>query len=360
MVLALLLALLVSSVTLAGCGVKTHPYPEIVTLPGPVEGLKPELDDKGHLWLTWMAPTTNMAQRPLKTLNHFEIWAADYDLPTYCQGCPVNLKKIDEVYLQAPAPGQDYFPGPYVWQTDLRLERAYVFAVAGFSHRGGVHPEAWRRAELLMTKSPGPLLAFSARAEDLAVNLSWIAPEAAQLVEAQRRHLPDPDFKTLDPLKDGLVDLEVAYENEYVYRARAITKLGDTLIPGPWSQEISLKIEDRLPPPPPEYLDAALTPEGVKLAWPDGRLSPNVKGFYLYRSLIGQDNFVRLGGLITGNTYLDVNLPEEADLRYRVTAIDDSPRANESGPSPEAEVYFAPAAQDAPEEKPEFLDPGLL
>jgi hypothetical protein len=355
--MALFLAFLVS---LVGCGVKTHPYPEIVTLPGPVEGLKQELDDQGHLWLTWNTPAANMAQRPLKTLNHFEIWAADYDLPTYCEGCPVNLKKIDEVYLQAPAPGQTYFPGPYVWQTDLRFERAYVFAVAGFSHRGGVHPEAWRRAEVLLTRSPGALLGFAAKADDLAVNLYWNAPPSGQLVEVQRRRLSEENFKTLDPVKDGRVDLDVAYENEYVYRARAVTKLGQTLIPGPWSQEITLRIEDLVPPPPPEYLDAAITPEGVKLAWPDRRLNPDVAGFYLYRSVIGQDNFVRLGGLMTANTYLDVNVPENADLRYRLTAVDSSPRHNESGPSPEAEVYFAPATEAVPEEKPVFEDPGLL
>jgi hypothetical protein len=358
--MGLAMALAVALAALAvGCGVKTHPYHEMVTMPGPVEGLSQELDHNGHLWLTWRVPSSNMADRPMGTLNHFEVWAADYDLATYCDGCPVDLKKVDEVYLQAPAPGQDYFPGPYVWQTDLRQGRAYVFAVAGFSHRGGVHPEAWRRVEVLMTAPPLAMSGFSATAEDLAVNLRWPTPPSGQLVEVQRRRADETSFVTLDSARDGRVDLNVAYENEYVYRARPVIKRGETLIPGPWSNEVTVRVEDRIPPPPPAYLDAVITPEGVRLAWRDRREGQGVAGFYLYRSQVGSDNFVRLGGLMTGNSYLDANVPDNADLTYRLTAVDDSPRHNESAPSPEAQVFFAPATEAVPEEKPVFEDPGL-
>lgn len=353
------LCLLAIMAMAGGCGVKTHPYPEIVTLPGPVEGLKQELDENGHLWLTWNVPAANMAERPLKTLNHFEVWAVDYDLATYCDGCPFDLKKVDEVYLLAPAPGQVYGPGPYVWQTDLRQGRAYVFGVAGFSHRGGVHPDAWRTTKVLMDRPPGALAGFSAAVEDLSVRLSWTPPPSGRLVEVQRRVATEAAFVSLDPVTDGRVDLNVAYGNDYVYRARAVLPRGESLIPGPWTREITVRVEDRLPPAPPPYLDAAVTPEGVRLTWRDRRESDGVAGFYLYRTLVGEENYGRIGGLHTANTYLDVNVPDNADLRYRLTAVDDSPNHNESGPSPEAEVYFAPATEAGPEERPVFEDPGL-
>jgi hypothetical protein len=105
-----------------------------------------------------------------------------------------------------------------------------------------------------------------------------------------------------------------------------------------------------------------------------------VAGFYLYRAIIApgdrfgqtdvgqtgvnqtdasQNDFVRLGGLITTNHYLDTNIPPDSDVRYRLTAVDDSPGSNESGPSREVTVYFAPATEAAPPEKPVFEDPGL-
>jgi hypothetical protein len=63
--------------------------------------------------------------------------------------------------------------------------------------------------------------------------------------------------------------------------------------------------------------------------------------------------------LLTTNTYLDLNVPENTDFKYRLTAVDDSPRHNESSPSPEAQVYFVPATEAVPEEKPVFEDPGI-
>ncbi|MDR3135329.1 MAG: hypothetical protein LBU69_04455, partial [Deltaproteobacteria bacterium] len=153
---------------------------------------------------------------------------------------------------------------------------------------------------------------------------------------------------------------DVSYENEYVYRARLVSQQGETLVPGPWSPEIAVRVEDLVPPPPPAYLDAAITPEGVRLAWADRRESQGIAGFYLYRSPVGQDSFVRLGGLISGSSYLDLAVQENVGLRYRLTAVDDSPRRNESSPSPEAEVFFAPATEAIPEERPPFEDPGLL
>jgi hypothetical protein len=232
-----------------------------------------------------------------------------------------------------------------------------------------------------MVQPPAAITGFSAQADDLAVILSWSAPPQGQLVEVQRRRAGEPKFTTLDPERDGRLDLEVAYENEYLYRARLVIPQGRTRVPGPWSQEITVRVEDRIPPAPPEFLDAAITSEGVRLAWRDRSESSNVTGFYLYRAIVtprdqpagqaasgqaasgqaeaGQANFVRIGGLMTTNHYLDTNVPPDSDVRYRLTAVDDSPRKNESGPSPEVTVYFAPASEAEPQEKPVFEDPGL-
>ncbi|MDR1297289.1 MAG: hypothetical protein LBO05_07945 [Deltaproteobacteria bacterium] len=358
----LLLALAVMTAAAAGCGVKTHPFPEPVTLPSQVGDLSQNLDERGHLWLSWSAPARNVNGGDLRTLDHFEVWGAVYDSRDFCDGCPVSTAKIDDVWLQPPGPGRSIFPGPYVWQTDLTPGRVYIFRVAGFSSRGAVHPRAWSETRVWMVEPPGELRGFGARAEDLAVRLRWPEPPAGLLVQVQKRG-GDGEYANLDPARDGQTDLAVAYENDYYYRARLVDRRGgeggQSLVPGPWTDEIRLRVRDTLPPAPPPFLSAALAPGGVRLSWQDRRESGGVAGFYLYRSEVGADNFVRLGGLIEGDTYLDLAAPPGRDLRYRLTAVDDSPAANESGPSPEAEVYFAPAEEAAPVERPVFEDPGI-
>jgi hypothetical protein len=210
-----------------------------------------------------------------------------------------------------------------------------------------------------MVNPPGALSGFAAMVDDLTVRLSWPTPPTDLLVQVQRRQDGEKDFTSLDPERDGRLDLNVAYGNGYFYRARLVNPQGNSLIPGPWTQEIAVRVEDKLPPPPPAFLDAAITPQGVRLAWTDRREGTGIAGFYLYRSPVGEENYVRLGGLLTGNSYLDLDVPENTDLKYRLTAVDDSPWHNESSPSPEAQVYFAPASEAEPVDKPVFEDPGI-
>jgi hypothetical protein len=215
-----------------------------------------------------------------------------------------------------------------------------------------------------MVTPPGALAGFRVVPEDLSVRLYWPTPPAGLLVEVQRKEGLSGTYASLDPARDGQLDLQVAYENEYFYRARLVDRRqdaqgGQSLVPGPWSEEIRVRVIDTLPPSPPPYLDAALTPTGIRLSWEDRSQSSEVAGFYLYRTEVGTSNFVRLGGLITTNTYFDQNPPPDKDVRYRLTAVDTSPQANESQPSPEAEVYYAPAEEAAPVERPVFADPGI-
>lgn len=342
------------------CGVKTHPWPEMVTLPSAVENLSQVLDSEGRLWLTWNTPKTNMAGRPLRVLDHFEVWGVDYDLASFCQGCPTRPVKIAEVYLEAPAPGRDVFEGPYVWETRIRPGRVYVYRVAGFSSRGAVNPGAWTETVVWSLEPPGALAGFSAESDDLSVMLNYSPPGGDLMVEVQRRRGRGP-WETLDPARDGRVDTSVSYGEAYDYRARLVRVREGTKVPGPWTTETSLRIEDTLPPPPPSYLDAGLSPEGVRLVWESLAERGDVAGYRLYRQEVGSGGYRPLGDLTDSNVFVDRSAATGRSYRYRVTAVDTSPRANESAPSPEAEVL-----SESPEEageagvpRPDMADPGI-
>jgi hypothetical protein len=341
---------------LPACGVKTHPYPESVTLPGKVLDLKGELDSEGNLILTWKAPEENIAGRPLRSLLYFEVRSADYAREDFCSGCPSFFHKVAEVHAQPSLPGLLINPGPYRYQSTLRQGRVYRFQVAGFSERGAVHAEAWSEVTVYAIGSPGELSGFRASLDDRAVRLTFDRVGSDEEVEIERREGKDP-FRQLPEVGASVTDLDVQYGHTYFYRGRKVLVRGEGRAPGPWSREISVSVEDTLPPRPVGYLDASLAEGGIVLKWESLGVEDDIKGYHVYRRIGEDGSFVRLGGLVEGTGYLDRDVRPGVDYRYQVTAVDNSPRANESLPSPEARVFSEP--EEEPVEKPDLRDLGI-
>jgi hypothetical protein len=355
---ALAATVLASLLLLSACGVKTHPYPESSTLPAKVGNLYQEQDAKGRLRLSWTAPTLNMAGRPLKVLSYFEVWGADYPAADFCEGCPSIYRKLGEVHLQPPPPGLEINEGPYFWGAELNQGRVYRFKVAGFSSRGAAHGDAWTEVTVHAAPPPGELDGFSASVDDLSVRLGFRQGARDETAEVQRRDGAGP-WRRLNLQKSGYVDLDVAYGNAYTYRGRRIRRSGESRVPGPWSREIAVAVEDTLAPRPPGHLDATLGLEGVDLRWESLANEPGLAGYHLYRRIGPDGAFERLGGLISGNAYVDREPPDAPDIRYMVTAVDDSARANESLGSPEAAIYVErPESEPEPPQKPDLRDLG--
>jgi hypothetical protein len=349
-----------ASLLLSACGVKTHPYPESSTLPAKVGDLRQEQDSRGRLRLSWSAPTLNMAGRPLQVLGHFEVWGADYPAAEFCDGCPSNYRKLGEVHLQPPPPGLEINEGPYYWGAELKSGRVYRFRVAGFSTRGAAHRDAWTEATVYAVPQPGTLEGFSASVDDRSVRLGFRSSGPDEILEVQRREGAGT-WRKLNLLRSGYVDLDVAYGHSYTYRGRRIRRSGESRVPGPWSREISVQVDDHQAPRPVGYLDAS--PDavgGVALRWESLADEPGLAGYHLYRRIGPDGAFERIGGLLTGNSYTDAEPPSAPDIRYMVTAVDDSPRANESMGSPEAAVYAEqPEPEPSPDDKPDLRDMGF-
>jgi hypothetical protein len=297
-----------------------------------------------------------MAGRPLRVLSHFEVWGADYAAGEFCDGCPSTFRKLGEVHLQPAPPGLLVNEGPYYWGAELQRGRVYRYRVAGFSSRGAVHPDAWTEATVRAGTPPGALEGFGAAAEDQSVRIAFMPGRADETLEVQRREGAGP-WRRLNLTSSGYVDLDVSYGKAYTYRGRRILRDGESRVPGPWSGEMTVAVDDTLPPRPPGYLDASLGPEGVALRWESLADDPGLAGYRLYRREGPDGEFRRIGGLLATNAYLDREAVPGADLRYAVTAVDDSPRANESLRSPEASVFVEEEAP--PAERPDLGDLGF-
>jgi len=197
---------------------------------------------------------------------------------------------------------------------------------------------------------------------DKSVELGWSRPSTGYRVDIQKMG-PGGGWAPivgLDPSKGRFTDLAVAYEQTYTYRARLVRLKDASNVTGPWSREIKVNVIDVTPPNPPGYLDAALADNGVRLAWENLVFNPDVAGYRLYRQLSGEAGFTRLGPpLLTENVFFDpIKLAPGVTARYQVTAVDGSPRANESPPSPGADVLLDPPAEIAPPPDMSNIDRG--
>jgi fibronectin type 3 domain-containing protein len=80
--------------------------------------------------------------------------------------------------------------------------------------------------------------------------------------------------------------------------------------------------------------------EGMELQWLRNR-EPDLLGYYVYRRKLGEGEFTRLNSDPVDKTVFldkDVTLGQEYD--YAVSAVDKSPRKNESPRSEEVRVKY--------------------
>jgi hypothetical protein len=344
-----LTALLVLALFLTACGVKSAPYPAAATLPQKVRHLSQAVTGEGELILSWLPPETNMMGRPLKALGGFQVEMADHPADSYWSGSPplYRPEPVDRLPARTPPPGLDLDPGPYEWRRRLEPGHVYHFRVSAVHKNGGVHPQAGAEAVVWVLPPPETMRLRAALRED-AVELSWNRPAPGLEAEVEKRSADGPwkSLPGLDPAAGRHLDLEVAHDQVYEYRGRFLRVKDETRTQGGWSEEVRIKALKLTPPPPPGYLDAALARGGVRLSWEDLVHVQDLKGYRVYRRRAGDGEPVLLTPApVRANVFFDPVTPEGDELiRYQVTAVDT--RANESRPSPAADVYLDPPVDE--------------
>jgi fibronectin type 3 domain-containing protein len=94
------------------------------------------------------------------------------------------------------------------------------------------------------------------------------------------------------------------------------------------------------PPGAPVGFVAIPLKEGMELSWRKNP-EPDLLGYYVYRRESGEEEFKRLNeSPLTQETYLDTDVVLGHEYEYAVTAVDNSPRKNESPRSEEVRVKY--------------------
>ena len=324
-----------------GCGRKVDPVPWESVVPKRIVDLQ-ALSREGNLLLEWSAPKENTDKSVLTDLASFQVLRSEGDLVAdECRGCTGSPKVVSEMKWS----GKEEFKGKRIsiLFEDLQARKGYVFQVLSVNERG--HAGAPSNPVQVYWDYPPqqPRVVYGERG-DKKTELSWEPVIGATGYNIYRR--TEEEIFSLDPLNKGLLkethytDLNVENEKKYIYTVRVVRRVVKTDVEGKSSLELSMTPTDLIPPGPPGGLVAIPLKNGVELNWRRSR-EPDLLGYNVYRRKGGENEFRRLTkDPLPKETFLDTDVEVNQDYEYAVTAVDRSPRKNESPRSEETRVEY--------------------
>ncbi len=325
-----------------GCAKKGPPVAWETIVPKRIVDLQ-AIPREGRLLLQWKTPKENTDKTPLTNLASFRILRSEGSLVgEECKGCGGQSKVIYEMKVAA----EDFAPGKgiSVFIEDQQPRKVYVYEVVSVNRRG--HPSVPSNPVTVYWDHP-PRAPTVVRADrgDRRVDLSWETVEGATGYNVYRRLEGEEEFP-LSPLnrepvkQDRYADLTVHNDIKYYYSVKAVRKVVKTDVEGKGSPGIPVTPIKLLPPSAPTGLVAVPLKEGIELNW---RKNPetDILGYNVYRRKLGEGEFKRLNeSPLPKEMYLDTKVELGQDYEYAVTAVDNSPRRNESPRSEEVRVKY--------------------
>ncbi len=325
-----------------GCAKKAPPVPWESIVPKRIVDLQ-AIPREGRLLLEWKTPKENTDKTPLTDLKAFQILRSEGVLVgDGCKGCGEKPKVVYEMKVTQ----ENFVPGKRmsIFFEDQQPRRVYVYEVVSVNRRG--HPSAPSNPVTVYWDHP-PQAPTTVRVErgDKRVDLSWEPVEGATSYNVYRRMEGEEEFPlnplNREPLKEHrYTDLGVHNDIEYFYSMRAARRVVKTDVEGKGSPALPVTPIKLTPPGAPVELVAIPLKEGIELNWRRNP-EPDILGYNVYRRKLGEKEFKRLNeSPLPRETYLDTKVELGQDYEYAVTAVDNSPRRNESPRSEEVRVKY--------------------
>jgi len=326
----------------AACGKKMTPYAPDRVLPAPVREFR--LAQEGDaLVVSWLLPRENLLGQPLTQVQGCRLYRA-----AVRGAAPEALASSDyvlyaDIDLAYPQRGEVQGEAMLFRDRELAPEHRYYYRVAAYDQSGylGGWSQTLSQAWGWLPRAPGQLQAAPG---DKVVSLSWSPVTALQDGSPARdlagyvvyRRSGQGSWIRVTPAPvaaDNFQDVAVLNDVEYTYKIQAVRRLGDDLLASLDSPSRTAMPEKRTPPPPVLNLLAVATSQGVELRW-EASPVPDVAGYRVYRRLAGEEKYSGITPELIKKPYLvDSQVRRGQTYYYYVTAVDDSPRANESMPS---------------------------
>jgi len=347
-----LLGCVVPPLVLLGCGRRGPPVPPQPRAPAAVGALRAEPRDSAIV-VIWSRPGRNEDGSPLTDLLEFQLYRAVGTPPPREAGTRPAFSLLATIRVEQPdnAAVQD---GQYAFRDDgggagLTPGVRYTYRVQGVNRRGQAGAPSVE-VSVDFAPAPPPPVGLAASAGDGMVRLTWQAPP-----EPLPAGIPPvrgynvyrslrPGVYASQPINAGPVvetqfrDAAVQNGTTYSYAVRSVG-----IERPPWresrnSNEVSATPEDLTPPAPPRGLAAVPGPDGIALIW-QPNVEPDLLGYLVYRREPPALTPIRLTeSPVQASTFTDRTARPGVTYVYSVTAVDRSPRRNESAPSADLSV----------------------
>ncbi len=329
-------------ISLAGCGIKAPPVSLSTIVPKRILDLA-AIPREGQLVLVWTIPKENTDKTVLTDLEKFQITRSEGDLiGDSCRGCGEAFKVIEE--MRADSSAETRGKKVSVTIQDQQAKKVYVYEVVSVNQKGYAGA-ASNPVTVYWDYPPSAPTRVNAEAGDKRVDLSWEPVMGATGYNLYRRGEEEKVFP-FNPLnRSSLVDtkytdLGVENEKRYIYSVRAVKQVVKTEVEGKGSLPLPVTPRKRIPPSAPSDLAAVPLKEGIELNWRRNP-EPDILGYNVYRRKVGEEKFKKLNETpLTAETYLDKDVQMGEEYDYAVTAVDTSPRHNESSPSEEIRTKY--------------------
>ncbi len=330
---------------LLSCGKKTEPKPPPAVRPRPPQKVTVSL----HFWgaeLSFKIPRRKIDGRPLDGLKGFEI----IRLGETIQGPKTRYRRRIEISLSR----EEFERLRYFVYHDrsLRSGVRYRYLIRAIRGWRCVSDPAYSPSFAWHTPPRAPRN-LQAKAGDHQIHLKWSPVrtflDGTEITDGDLlryriyRRLRQGAFTVLPVLikEAEYLDREVQNEITYCYRISGLYHYFGSLIEGPKSPEVCATPHDITPPAPPQGLVAIPARGGVLLRWRRNG-EPDLWGYYVYRKVPGRPPERLTPKPLTRPEFFDAHLPGPGLYYYWVTAVDRSPRHNESQPSERVSVEILP------------------
>jgi uncharacterized protein len=324
------------------CGKKMTPYAPDRVLPAPVREFR--LTQEGDsLVVSWLLPRENLLGQPLTQVQGCRVYrAATKGVAPEALGS-ADFVLYADIDLAYPQRGEVQGEAMLFRDREVAPDHRYYYRVAAYdqdgylggwsktlSHAWGCLPRAPREIKAVpgdkivaLSWTPVTALQDGSPARDLAGYVIYRLSGTGPWIRLTPAPVPGNSFQ----------DVAVLNDVTYTYKIQAVRRLGEDVLASLDSPTRIAMPEKRNPPPPVTNVLIVATSQGVELRW-EVSPAPDVAGYRVYRRSTGEEKYTRLNPeLIKKPYFVDAQVQRGQTYHYYVTAVDDSPRANESLPS---------------------------
>lgn len=332
----------------SGCGRKGNPVIPGSIAPEQVTSLRAQ-PSAGKVGLSWTMPTKTTEGSRLRDLTEFIVQRGEVAEGTKADDCSCTYKTIATIDVNAARPARIEEGKVYFDDISITNEKTYAYRVIAINR---YNRESRPAGPVIARPSVAPASPGNLKAEpdENAIHLSWEAPglneDGTPLTDLKGynlyRGMQKGDHTTL--VNSSLItatsytDAGLVNGKTYYYVVNAVDNLAAPWSEGKASMEATAAPEDRTPPRPPVNVIATVRPGQVLLNWePNGER--DFAGYRVYRSTTpGQGYTLVTPSLLATNSFADTSVRAGETWFYVITAVDTSPRANESFHSVEVTV----------------------